>query len=221
MLGLDTSARAARLALADGGRVLEELILEGRGGHENLLGAATRRLLEGCGCTVGHVGAVAVGLGPGSYTGCRIGVTFAKTFAHALRCPLVGLSGLQVQARDAASGGLVVVVEPAHRERVYGAVYDVGPALPRIRRPVAIWDPPALLEDLEAGFLVAGGAAGVLEATARARGGRVLDRELPVRAGTLALLAARALEAGRSPDKPHSLVPLYLQRSAPERGPGP
>lgn len=78
--------------------------------HGRGLVPSLRDLLKGAGIRPASLGAIAVGLGPGSFTGLRIGLTAAKTLAYAVGCPLVGLDSFEAIARNAPDESLRVCV---------------------------------------------------------------------------------------------------------------
>ena len=200
VLALDTSGDVGSIVVRREGVVHEELLPERRR-HGTALGPASGRVLAAAGARAADVQAVAVGIGPGSYTGVRVGVTFAKMLAFTLGVPLVGLSGLMALAYDARERGRrVAVIAPGHRTRVYGAVYRTDCALPEVERPIDLWDVDALVSGLR-DVAVVGSADGAPR----------------VDAATLACLAEAWLEDGRPACDPRALEALYLQPSAPER----
>jgi tRNA threonylcarbamoyladenosine biosynthesis protein TsaB len=200
VLALDTSGDIGSVVVRRDGVDHEELMPERRR-QGTSLGPASGRALAAADAQASDIQAVAVGIGPGSYTGVRVGVTFAKTLAFTLEVPLVGLSGLMALAHDARDRGpRVAVMAPGHRTRVYGAVYRTDRSIPELERPIDLWDRDVLLAGL-GDISVVGGP----ESSPR------------VQAATLARLAEAWLGAGLSASDPRALEPLYLQPSAPER----
>lgn len=218
VLGLDTSGASASLGLLDGeGRGVERSLPAGAR-QETGLGEALRALLEEMGGSAGDISLVAVGLGPGSFTGVRIGVTFAKVLAFGRPAPLHGFSSLLPLAVDAVSGGnTVAVLRRARLGRAYGAVFDLSAEPPRtISEPVLV-DPRVFLAGLSAGTSVVSDDGGELDEMFRSAGVQRFPAPESVSGLTLARLGRGAHAAGRAPDDPLALLPIYGQASAPER----
>lgn len=143
LLGLDTSTRSMTVSLWKQGLELAESHSIAERNHSIQLMPAIRDLLREYGFRPADLQAIAVGVGPGSYTGVRIGVTVAKTMAWSLGVPVVGVSSLQALARGAAReagsaagiGGSAegavrwyVPLMDARRGQVYTALYACGPS---------------------------------------------------------------------------------------------
>ena len=97
VLGLDTSTSIASLALIAGGKVaaaVERPVTS----HGAALPGALDELIRAAGVTIGDVGAIAVGIGPGSFTGLRIGISYAKGIAMASGCALIGVPSFDAMA---------------------------------------------------------------------------------------------------------------------------
>ncbi len=198
--------------------------------HGRDLVPCIRDLLAREGLTVGDLRAVAVGLGPGSYTGLRIGLTAARMLVYATRADLIGFDSLEGWARTApGSACRVHVVADAQRGEVYLADF-VRPAPdepPRALAPSRIESLAAWSSRLEAPGLVLGPGLDSPAIRAAIPPALAIHHPPDGRSRVIALLdLARELwQAGRRDDL-WTLEPRYLRRSAAEdlweaRGPRP
>ncbi len=218
LLALDTSTLRAAAAL---GRRDGETFAAGPDPgrrHASGLLPAVRELLRSAGISARELDAIAVGLGPGSFTGLRVGLAAAKALAYAIGCPLVGLDSLEVVAQNAPPEALSVrVASDAQRGELYAADFArPAPGQPLRRTgPTRIEASEAWLARLAPGDYALGPA---LERPALATPDGVLrvapglDHPAPA---PLLCLARAALAAGRR-DDPWALEPIYLRRSAAE-----
>jgi tRNA threonylcarbamoyladenosine biosynthesis protein TsaB len=132
ILAVESSATHSAVALLEGERLLAERgFPRGQGG----VGAgspaeAARQVLEIAGRRAAEVGLVAVSAGPGSYTGLRIGVSFAKTFAWATGATLAAVPSLAALAEDAAAAftgsGILIPTADAFRGQLYARAFRRG-----------------------------------------------------------------------------------------------
>ncbi|MEV4433529.1 tRNA (adenosine(37)-N6)-threonylcarbamoyltransferase complex dimerization subunit type 1 TsaB [Streptomyces sp. NPDC049585] len=205
LLALDTATPAVTVALHDGESVVAESTQIDARRHGELLLPAVHRVLGEAGTALDAVTGIVVGVGPGPYTGLRVGIVTAATFAAALSVPVHGLctlDGIAYAAGQAGMEGEFVVATDARRKEVYWARY--ADARTRVTEP-AVDRPAELPADVTA--LPAIGAGAVLYADAF---GDVRE-QLPQHqsAGALAALAAEKLRTGGEflPDRP-----LYLRR---------
>lgn len=186
--------------------------------HGRDLIPAVRDLLREAGVRPLALGAIAVGLGPGSYTGTRIGLTAARTLAYAAGARLVGLDSLAAIAPNAPDDALrVIVVGDAQRGDVYAADFvREAPGAPLVALgPSRIEPLSAWAGRIEPGTLVLG--PGLRSAAIRARLGIDADPDDPIHRPSgrrLIELALRALDAAAV--DPDELEPNYLRRSAAE-----
>ncbi len=125
ILAVDTTHEYGSLALARGGKTLEEVLLHGPEGFAHILYDRLARLLERHGVKVCEVDCFAAASGPGSFTGVRIGLSCVKGLADACAKPLVAVSNLEAMARF-GSAPLRAVLLDARRGEIYGAVYDAA-----------------------------------------------------------------------------------------------
>ena len=130
VVAIDTATEAIALGIARVGEAGSTLLAGGfelapRQANSRIL-PLLREKLEACGQRPEDVGIVVVGLGPGSFTGVRIGVAAAKGVAHGLGVPLAGVGTLDAIAwRQAGHDGIVGVVGDAMRSEVYPALFRV------------------------------------------------------------------------------------------------
>lgn len=200
LLALDTATPAVTVALHDGDRVVAETGRIDARRHGELLLPAVDRVLAEAGLRLDAVTDVAVGVGPGPYTGLRVGLVTAATFGSALSVPVHGVCTLDGLAYAAGVEGPFAVATDARRKEVYWARYEDA----RTRTGGPCVDRPADIAGELAGLPVVGaGALLYPEAFPDARGPE------HVRAGALASLAAERLAAGEELLPPQ---PLYLRR---------
>ena len=128
LLAFDTATAHVTVALHDGERVVATFVSGESMRHSEMLAPGIADVLRQAGATTRDVTAVAVGVGPGPFTGLRVGLVTARTMAHALDIPVYGVCTLDVLATEAvdtgAVGGSFLVATDARRKEVYLASYD-------------------------------------------------------------------------------------------------
>lgn len=160
ILGLDTATHSASVAVTDGaGRELADGVLDTSGRGDDLL-VFIDDLCRKAGVAPRALGAVAVGAGPGSFTGLRIGMATAKGIAFGAGCPLWLVSSLGAMAAEAAlvdraRGALVIPVLDARRNEVFCGFYD-GDAPGSALAPERVLAPEELLATAQAAATTAG-----------------------------------------------------------------
>ncbi|MFK5634631.1 MULTISPECIES: tRNA (adenosine(37)-N6)-threonylcarbamoyltransferase complex dimerization subunit type 1 TsaB [unclassified Ornithinimicrobium] len=130
LLAIDTSTSAIGAALHDGTRVLSSVVHEDPRRHAELLAPAIEQALTHAGVSRETLTRVVCGVGPGPFTGLRVGVVTALVLAHSLGLPPPrGVCSLDALAHALVGRhtGPVLVASDARRKEVYWAVYDVGP----------------------------------------------------------------------------------------------
>ena len=212
ILGFDTSTAASSAAvLLDDGRVVEstppaERLAE-RPAHATELLPAVHDVMERAAVGFGDLDAIAVGLGPGTFTGLRIGVATARGLAKANGLPLRGVSSLAALAAGMDAAQRLPLID-AKRGEVYGALFGTDGQ----RWPTFALSIDALLERL-ADARVTPQAAGDGSLRFRdeleAAGVRVAPRGAPVHVVSAAHLCTLALDV---PDAtPEKVLPDYLR----------
>jgi tRNA threonylcarbamoyladenosine biosynthesis protein TsaB len=127
VLGLDTCLAACSVAACDGARVLAHASETMARGHQERLAPMTERVMAEAGLDFQQLERIGVTVGPGSFTGLRVGLAFAKGLGAALGAPVAGVGVLEALA--AAAHGLVFAVVDARRDQVYLQAFEDGRAL--------------------------------------------------------------------------------------------
>ncbi|MFJ5682421.1 tRNA (adenosine(37)-N6)-threonylcarbamoyltransferase complex dimerization subunit type 1 TsaB [Streptomyces sp. NPDC093099] len=200
LLAVDTATPAVTVALHDGSSVLAEESQVDARRHGELLLPAVDRVLAGAGLKPDAVTDVIVGVGPGPYTGLRVGLVTALTLGSALGVPVRGLCTLDGLAYASGGESPFVVATDARRKEVYWARY--ADARTRLTEPAV--DRPADIAEAVAGLPAVGAGALLYPGTfPDARGPEHQS------AAALASLAAERLASG---GEFLPALPLYLRR---------
>ncbi|HWL06805.1 MAG TPA: tRNA (adenosine(37)-N6)-threonylcarbamoyltransferase complex dimerization subunit type 1 TsaB [Planctomicrobium sp.] len=145
LLGIETSGRAGSVALSIGGALAGERDLTASGRrHARTLVPEIADLLKSVGLTPRDVYAVAVSVGPGSFTGLRVGVVCAKTYAYAVGCRLIGVDTFLAVAQAQNDADRIWVIDDALRGDVFAGEYIRGEngwqcVTPASLQPVETW----------------------------------------------------------------------------------
>ncbi len=201
LLAFDTATPAVTVALHDGEQVLANTTRIDPRRHGELLAPAIVQVLDAAGADRRDLTSVAVGVGPGPFTGLRVGLVTARTLGAVLGVPVHGVCSLDVIAAAVTDLGTFTVATDARRREVYWATYERSvEGLHRLEGP-EVMRPAGLACRLPVDVWVVG------------RGGRLYDDVLPYRSGPLdpeAAVLARAVVRREvtllAPD------PLYLRR---------
>jgi tRNA threonylcarbamoyladenosine biosynthesis protein TsaB len=218
-LALETSTQVGSVALASGADLLGEMVLGARTRHAEALLPALEHLLGACGATTRDLGRIAVGGGPGSFTGLRVAAATAKGLVHALQVPLHAVSGLLVTA---ANTGLrdraVCALFDARRSEVYAGCYRIAADAHALVQP-SVWHLDELLQHIDPrGLVFTGDGALKHEAAILKRGGSVLPAHVAwPRASTLLSLLHDFPDLGQVAS-PATWEPDYLRAASAERG---
>lgn len=209
LLAIDTGSEACSVAVADGDRLCVRSEIVGRG-HAEILFTLIEQALAEAGFTIRALDRVAVAVGPGSFTGVRVGVAAARGLALALGQKAVGIGTLAIHAEEARAmvgSRPVLAVLAAGRGELYGALYasdgsELSP--PRAATADAF---AALVRERstsEEGLVLAGSGADEVLA-ALGEGPSVAHRHAVANVAALVRLARLAPPALASP------LPLYLR----------
>ncbi|HVU86821.1 MAG TPA: tRNA (adenosine(37)-N6)-threonylcarbamoyltransferase complex dimerization subunit type 1 TsaB [Pirellulales bacterium] len=217
ILALETSGTTGSVAAFDDSRALSQAALDPALRSARTLAPAIAELLKQVAWKPRDVQMVAVGVGPGSFTGLRLGVMTAKAFAYAVGAQVLAISTLEAIARNSADGaGRVAVAIDAQRGEVYCGRYHflAGGEVER-EAEIAIISVDDWLASLNQETLASGPA--LVKLAERVNAAAHLaprDKWLPD-AAAIGRLAAQRAARGESDDL-WSLAPCYLRRSAAE-----
>jgi tRNA threonylcarbamoyladenosine biosynthesis protein TsaB len=220
LLAIDTATRFMSLALHDGTTLIAEQTWRIGNQHNTLLAVAVQHMLTVCEVTMPELSVIAVTHGPGSYSGLRIGVAFAKGVAAVNKLPLVGVSTLDMlvagQPFQNTRYKLLAILQ-AGRGRIIAGEYRVkkGRWDAAAAMQITTWD--ALLQNLEGSYYITGevddsGRQAIATAKQQAASLTLVDPATRTRrAGFLAQEAWRRYQAGQEGDfLPAKLMPMYM-----------
>jgi len=219
LLALETSGASFSVA------VIADTVLKGalfcatfRNAHSRHMIATIDMLLDRSGMTLGKIEAYAVDVGPGSFTGIRVGTSAIRAFAQLSNAPAVGVSALDVLARQCRlRDGLVMPVIPAVRGEVYAALYESAGGRVTQQGPARVLATEECAARVAAAagegrpVTVAGPAAGLIAAVRQDWPAGVLCVEDYPRAETLAVLGTEQLAAAGGRGAWEDILPLYIK----------
>ena len=194
VFAIDTALGLCSAALAEDGRVTAVRSEAMQQGHQERLAPMVETTMNKAGALFAHLDRIGVTVGPGSFTGLRVGLAFAKGLGLALGKPVVGVGALE--ALGAEEAGRTLALADARRGQVYWQAFENGRSL---NEPSA-----SALEDAAAFFvpdIVTGPGAELV--SSRFPGASVTGRPAPDPAVVARLAAARL-----DPERPR---PLYLR----------
>ena len=237
ILGIDTSTATASVALVeDGGLILEEIregntrlgdlsAPTGRTNHAEILLPLVERVVERAKITFSEISALAVSIGPGSFTGLRIGLSTVKGLSYGWETPVIGVPTLlAVAARVTVWQGLICPFLDARRKEVYAALFqkkgDKG--LERLTGDL-VCPPEQIIQEIqsyhqETCLFIGDGTRvykGLIKAYLADRALVTLGESYPSTAFSVARIAEEKVKKGEF-DSPGLLAPLYLRPSEAE-----
>lgn len=208
VLVFDTALEACSAAVLDAGRVAAARSEAMARGHQERLAPLVAELLAEAGLEPAALDRIGVTVGPGSFTGLRVGLAFAKGLGLALDRPVVGVGTLEALAASAArpalpsgtAGEMIAAAIDARRGQVYVQAFRSGASL-TLPEALSVEDAAAKLRALGEPSLLVGSGARLL---GEAFPGAELDARAGADAATLARLVAGAEPSG-------ALRPVYLR----------
>ena len=139
ILGIDTSTPIGSVALIDDDNLVAEHTLNIVQAHSSRLMPAIDTVLKWGDITAADLDGCAVGVGPGSFTGVRIGVATIKSLCYALDKPIIGVSTLEAVAYNLRwTNGVICPLFDARRSEVYGAIFEGGTEWQRLTEELCL-----------------------------------------------------------------------------------
>jgi tRNA threonylcarbamoyladenosine biosynthesis protein TsaB len=218
VVGIETSTPQTSVAIGSERELLGRIQVTGKARQESVT-PALDELLRWTGVELSQVGGFAVGVGPGLFTGLRVGVETAKTLAQVTKAPIVGLTSLDVLAYSVRfSHRTIVAVIDGRRGEVFRAVYRPVPGGVLRDSPYVVQRPEQLVADLQAlaGEVLAVGDGAILYRDVLAELGARIEFASPIvahpdAAALVELAVPRFLREEH--DRLYDVVPMYLRRS--------
>lgn len=223
ILALDTSTHMASCTVMDKDKVLGEYSLNQDFSHSEKLVPMIEEIFNNLDFGIKDIDLFGVALGPGSFTGLRIGVATIKAFAHLFNKPVVGVSTIEALAFNLPFNEIVVPMIDARRDRVYTGIYSwVGSELKTLMEADAL-EMDTLLEKLDSEYenIVANGNGALLHRDRIKKRLKDKVRFAPIgdnscRSTSVAELALIKYNQGKRDDH-YTLAPDYLRKSQAER----
>lgn len=219
LLAIDTSSLVLSCALAEKDRLIAEWTVQRKLTHSEQLIPHLDEMLKEAGVNKKEITAVAVSIGPGSFTGLRIGLATAKMVSYIWKVPLVGVDTLEALAWNmAGSQAFILPLLDAQRGNVYAALYGAFDELWLEEKEAA-----APLDEVIRAALSHGGPVIAVGECADKYKDKLLQAGIKLappsnrlaRAGSVAMAGLKKLEEGKT-DSPLSLLPNYIRRSEAE-----
>ncbi len=222
ILAFDTSSASGSVALLDNGRLAAEVMAGDAGTHADWLMRTSDSILRSVSCKINEIDLFAMGIGPGSFTGIRVGISTVKGLAWALDRDVAGVSTLKSLALNLRySGSLVCPVLDARKGELYASLFSFeGDKIETLLHESAL-PPDELFKfiNVEAGgrhtvFLGNGLKVCSEDVKSRVKEASLAPEPLwHIRASNIALLAYE--EYGQR-TAPASISPVYLRKSEAE-----
>ncbi len=214
ILGVHSTSAHLSVAVAENFQVLRETVLPPARKHLENLARVIKDLTEELRLSVGSIDGFGVALGPGSFSGVRVGLATIKGMALVLRRPIAGISSLDILAWQALRDGeWCAPIIDARRGEIYTAFYKrSGGNLTLVSGPMLIEVEKFLryTEHVSGRLLICGDH--VLDHLASSTSKLVRSPVSSPSAGACALLAYKRIILGNADDL-HALTPLYIRRS--------
>jgi tRNA threonylcarbamoyladenosine biosynthesis protein TsaB len=215
IIGLDTTSQSGSVSLINENKILGECLFNVGPRHSENVVSSLEWLLDTLNIEKREIEALAVSIGPGSFTSIRVGVTIAKSLAYSMKIKIVGVSSLEVLAMNIPQAGMnICSMLDAKRNEVYSAIYKYNNDFLTRTRDEKVGSVEALLNDIKVPTVFVGdGSVIYKKELANSRNSiLVSDNFNIIRSSNCALLGIVKLNDGNSDDV-MGLVPNYLRKT--------
>ena len=219
VLSADTSTSFLTVAVCDEQGILAETNVQCGRAHSERLVETMQWVLKQANCTLEELDALAISVGPGSFTGVRVGVATFKGLAFAANKPLVGVPTLDAMANLlGVTDGLVCPLIDARMQEVFGALFQFSNGIRTKILPDRVCPVELLLSEGDGPLFLLGDGATIYRDRILACAREVIFVNPPCdrpRASAVAFEAIQMINAGSDTD-PAQVVPVYLRQSQAE-----
>ena len=221
----DTATQSCSVAITDNSGLLCEQTLISRQTHSKHLMGMIKNILDLSGLTINDMDGFAVTIGPGTFTGLRIGISLIKGLAAASGKPVAGISSLKALAMQSSFSGHLCAMIDARREEVYSARYSVAASgfsnsIIKQESVETVMTPEKTVSNIDEPTLFIGNGAFLYQQKIE----KILGQHAifpcrlqnTIQASTIARLGMEQLQKKYS-TAPHPLIPIYLRASDAEK----
>jgi tRNA threonylcarbamoyladenosine biosynthesis protein TsaB len=217
VLLLETSGSSGIVALGFGSTIVAHRVLEIAKKHVSDMAPAIAEMLKECGWEAKNLDAIATGIGPGSYTGLRIGLMSARTLAMMTGARLLGISTFEILAQHCLEVGhaKIEIIADAQQDKIYAQHFENNNSQLISASELKIVSTAEWVANRDISFAIAGPGVPKVIPLVPANQGMVVEQSGDINKESFLALALKKLFSHHS-DDPLSLQPLYLRRSSAE-----
>lgn len=215
IIGLDTTSQSGSVSLINENKILGECLFNVGPRHSENVVSSLEWLLETLDTKKQEIDAVAVSIGPGSFTSIRVGVTIAKSLAYSMKIKIAAVSSLEVLAMNIPNTDLnICSILDAKRSEVYSAIYKYSNNRLQSVRDEKVEPIESLLAFINEPTIFVGDGSSIYNEELKKNSNSILVSENfnIVRSSNCALLGSVKLSDGKSDDV-MGLVPNYLRKT--------
>ena len=217
VLLLETSGSCGIVALGFGSNIISHRVLEIAKRHVSDMAPAIAEMLKECGWEAKNLDAIATGIGPGSYTGLRIGLMSSRTLAMMTGARLLGISTFEILAQHCLEVGhaKIEIIADAQQDKIYAQSFENNNSNLISASELKIVSTAEWVANRDISFAIAGPGVPKVIPLVPANQGMVVEQSGDINKESFLALALKKLFSHHS-DDPLSLQPLYLRRSSAE-----